>query len=1281
MNYSRLIYRRRSISILAGLLLAPFGLDAAQLCYEGFDYPVGAASLTGLNGGSGWNGVWRTVSGNSGDVVASSLTAGVNSPTGYDARSIANSCFLPNGRRIGRKLDTSLAGPFSAAGYINGSGAIGADGKTLYISFMQQPNGTTSYYEFEFHRGDLGDSGRIAGIGNDQGTNTNVYLRSPTSNATPPSTVHTAIGAANTGVNLYVVRIDFKTGNDDVYVYRNPTSLTEPGSPSLTKLGVSDMSFDGISFSAFNNSRTVSHDEVRFGQAWEDVVVPVNAAPSITLQPKASTTAYAGGGISLTAEASGQPLPTYQWYKGADPISGQTGKTLTLTNLQITDAASYHWTATNTEGSASSNDAVVTVAEPGGLLVYEGFDYVSGAGNLPGKAGGLGWSAPWKSVQGGGGNVVGTSLAAGNSGPNGYDAKSNGGNGFTPNGTRDGRFLDTAVGSRLQAAGFVNGSGNVGADGKTLYLSFLQQTNGTPSYYEFELHKANLDDAGRIGGVGNDTASSIVSLRTGGVKSLIGDGSTGVNLYVVRIDFKAGNDDVYVYQNPVSATEPSTATLVKQAAADMSFNGISLAAFSNGRTAAHDEIRIGQAWSDVVFGTSRRNLVWKGDNTANLWNYAANNWDAGSGTTAFVDGDPVLFDDTGSDTPSINVPGNVSTASITATNATRNYTIGGAGSINSSGALTKSGAGSLTLTGTTSFGSTVVVNGGVLGLSGTTSVGGNLNLNAGTLSASLGGTNTFSGTLFADAGDVTLSGTNHFGGVRTTNGNLTISGPTNITGTGGTNLWFGAFAGTQSSLTINEGANVNISGVFSDNWVMGRDGGSATVVQNGGTVTFNTNGSAAYVGATNSAATNASYTMNGGTLEMSAKRLALAAGPITATLTQTGGTIHTKQLDLGANVSTGTGVYNLTGGTMDLGSSGITSFSTHYQVNLGGGTLDAADNWNSTLAMTLTGTGGGTTFNTPTDRTIKLSGEISGSGALIKTGPGVLNLAWPSNSYSGATTVNGGKLGGYGSGQSAVTLASGTTLAPGNASAGWFDAASLSLAAGSNLEIEINSVLSAADEVFCSGAVNLAGSNLMVVDLGAASLPEGTSFTIVEGGSITGTFAGYPEGTEIAAGPNTYAISYSPTQVTLTLVPATTSAYDTWAAGKGLDGSPGKNPAFDADPEGDGIANGLEWILGGDPLGQDASSLITATRNANGLLLTFKREESSISEVALTVQWTNSLTGTWIDVPITQAGGPAANGVIVTVNEADSPDSVSVEIPSSNGPDGKLFGRLQAIKP
>ena len=112
------------------------------------------------------------------------------------------------------------------------------------------------------------------------------------------------------------------------------------------------------------------------------------------------------------------------------------------------------------------------------------------------------------------------------------------------------------------------------------------------------------------------------------------------------------------------------------------------------------------------------------------------------------------------------------------------------------------------------------------------------------------------------------------------------------------------------------------------------------------------------------------------------------------------------------------------------------------------------------------------------------------------------------------------------------------------------------------------------------------------------------------------------------------------------------------------------------------MANGLEWILGGDPLAQDAGSLVTTTGSeTGGLTLTFTREEDTLGSATLVVEWDDNLDGNWTEVPVTQAGGSYLGGVTVTVNEVSDPDDVTVNIPATNGPGGKVFGRLRAVMP
>ena len=118
-----------------------------------------------------------------------------------------------------------------------------------------------------------------------------------------------------------------------------------------------------------------------------------------------------------------------------------------------------------------------------------------------------------------------------------------------------------------------------------------------------------------------------------------------------------------------------------------------------------------------------RDLSWKGDNSANVWDDAANNWLRNGTATVFSFGDRVTFDDTGSKTPAVNVTGTESPATVDV-NTSGNYTIGGAGTVNASGTLTKRGTGTLTISNSAANGfSGVILDSGTVTAGRTDSIG------------------------------------------------------------------------------------------------------------------------------------------------------------------------------------------------------------------------------------------------------------------------------------------------------------------------------------------------------------------------------------------------------------------------------------------------------------------------------------------------------------------------------------------------------------------------------
>jgi hypothetical protein len=86
-------------------------------------------------------------------------------------------------------------------------------------------------------------------------------------------------------------------------------------------------------------------------------------APSIITAPS-DATVLAGGSATFVGAASGTPTPTLQWKKNGVSIAGATNGTLTIQNVQSTDAGTYAVVATNGLGSVTSSSATLTVVYP-----------------------------------------------------------------------------------------------------------------------------------------------------------------------------------------------------------------------------------------------------------------------------------------------------------------------------------------------------------------------------------------------------------------------------------------------------------------------------------------------------------------------------------------------------------------------------------------------------------------------------------------------------------------------------------------------------------------------------------------------------------------------------------------------------------------------------------------------------------------------------------------------------------------------------------------------------
>jgi len=382
--------------------------------------------------------------------------------------------------------------------------------------------------------------------------------------------------------------------------------------------------------------------------------------------------------------------------------------------------------------------------------------------------------------------------------------------------------------------------------------------------------------------------------------------------------------------------------------------------------------------------TGAGNAVWDTSSTGN-WALMI-----GGGSTTFINGDVVRFDDTAANASVGIGASGVQPSTVQFENNTLDYTLAGPGGI-TAGSVIKSGAARLTVSAVNSYAGGTTINGGTLALSGAGTLGGssaNVTLNGGTLDLGAAtrsfGTVSVAGESSVVNGDlaaVELRGAGTSGN-STVSARVTGSGSVRMNGAGGTLILSAANTYTGGT-TVNAGTLA-----LSGNGTLGSTSANATV--SGGVLDLG--GSTQTLGLLT---LSGAGTVQNGTLHNTPVVGALGSGTavVAAPITGTAGvssTVGGGILAL-AGANTYTGATTVNAGTLQVGNGGETgSISPASPITVAAGANFAVSRSNAATQ--------GVDF-----------GAITGAGGFTKSGTGATTLN-QANTYTGNTTILGGTL-------------------------------------------------------------------------------------------------------------------------------------------------------------------------------------------------------------------------------------------------------------------------------
>jgi hypothetical protein len=130
--------------------------------------------------------------------------------------------------------------------------------------------------------------------------------------------------------------------------------------------------------------------------------------------------------------------------------------------------------------------------------------------------------------------------------------------------------------------------------------------------------------------------------------------------------------------------------------------------------------------------------------------------------------------------------------------------------------------------------------------------------------------------------------------------------------------------------------------------------------------------------------------------------------------------------------------------------------------------------------------------------------------------------------------------------------------------------------------------------------------------------------------------------------------------------------FESWAADEAI--------TFTGDANGDGIADGMAWLLGATSPSANATGLLPAIAgNQAALQATFTmRNPANRGAAVLNLQYGTTL-GSWTTVAVPGESG-THDGVVFAITPNGETSTVVVTVPATTAPDGRIFLRLSGAE-